>query len=363
MPNPDNLGHLVKEKMEEAIRERGHVNVLIVGRTGVGKSTLINAVFQGRYAETGQGRPVTKKTREITKEGIPLTIFDTRGLEMADFKETLSELEKLVTERQREVDPNRHIHVAWICVQEPGRRVEDAEVRLHEMLSIHMPVIGVITKSTSDGGFKAEVQRLLPECRNVIRVRAIEEVFDEGGFRLPPMGLDDLVNLTLECVPEGHRRAFTAAQKASLDLKVKRSHGIVAGAATAAGVAGATPIPFADAFILVPIQVGMVAGVTATFGMDLSVAFLTTLITSAAGTTATTLLGRTLVTNLLKMIPGLGSIAGGAISAATAIALTTALGEAYIATLKALFGESGGEQPTPQAVATRFKETLARKGS
>ena len=44
------------------------------------KSTLINAVFQSNLTETGQGRPVTKGTREINKQGVPLTIFDTRGL-------------------------------------------------------------------------------------------------------------------------------------------------------------------------------------------------------------------------------------------------------------------------------------------
>jgi len=74
----------VKKALDEALRERGHVNVLIAGRTGVGKSTLVKPVFQGEFATTGQGRPVTEHTREITREGVPLTIFDTRGLEMVD---------------------------------------------------------------------------------------------------------------------------------------------------------------------------------------------------------------------------------------------------------------------------------------
>ncbi|WP_254508214.1 GTPase [Anatilimnocola floriformis] len=42
-----NFGGLAKNALEEALRERGHANVLIAGRTGVGKSTLINSVFQG----------------------------------------------------------------------------------------------------------------------------------------------------------------------------------------------------------------------------------------------------------------------------------------------------------------------------
>ena len=58
----------------------GMCNVLIAGRAGVGKSTLINSVFHGRMVATGQGKPVTKTTRFITKSGVPLGIWDTRGL-------------------------------------------------------------------------------------------------------------------------------------------------------------------------------------------------------------------------------------------------------------------------------------------
>ena len=86
-----NLGDIINEAIHKAIKDRGEVNVLIAGKTGVGKSTLINAVFQGDFATTGQGKPVTKKTREIKKDGIPLTLFDTRGLELEKYKETFKE--------------------------------------------------------------------------------------------------------------------------------------------------------------------------------------------------------------------------------------------------------------------------------
>jgi len=36
------------------------LNVLIVGKTGVGKSTLINAVFGDKVAEAASGMPVTQ---------------------------------------------------------------------------------------------------------------------------------------------------------------------------------------------------------------------------------------------------------------------------------------------------------------
>ena len=134
-----------------------------------------------------------------------------------------------------------------------------------------------------------------------MRVRAIPDELDDG-HTLPPMGLADLVSATAEVIPEGQRRALAAAQKASIDYKKKIGHGIVGTAATAAAAAGASPIPFSDAFILVPIQVVMLAGITSAFGLELSVGFLSTLVASAIGATGSTFAGRTIAANLLKLV-------------------------------------------------------------
>ena len=344
-----NFGETVKKAFEAAMNERGHANVLIAGRTGVGKSTLINAVFQGQFAATGHGRPVTDATREISKPGIPLTIFDTRGLEMAEFENTLAQLKVFVAERRKDQDARKHIHVAWVCIAEDLRRVEEAESRLVEMLADFLPVLGIVTKARADNGFRAEVQRLLPRASNVVRIRSIPEEFDDG-HQLPVMGLIDLVQATVDLVPEGQRRAFVAAQKADLALKRKKSHLLVGASVTAAMGVGAAPIPFADAAVLVPIQIGMIASITATYGLDYSEGFLSAVLASVVGAGAATLTGRLIVGELLKLIPGAGAIAGGAVAAATAASMTFALGEAYIAALDKLFAKHQGEPPSPEEV-------------
>ena len=349
---PD-LAATFNKALEEALRDLGKVNVLIAGRTGVGKSTLINSVFQGRLAATGQGEPVTQTTRLLSKEGIPLAIWDTRGLEMSDFQETLGELKRLIDKRAKEPDAQHHIHVAWLCLLEGGSRVEAAEIALCRELALYMPVIGVITKARSDEGFRAEVQRLLPEARNVVRVRALAEVLDDG-HSLEPIGLTDLIELTADVLPEGHRRAFVAAQKVSVPHKTQHARRVVGTAAGAAAAAAAVPIPFADAAILVPIQISMLAGISVVFGLDTSKAFLRALVATAAGTAGTTVAGRAIVASLLKFIPGPGTIVGGAVSAATAAALTTGLGEVYIASLVSAFRKAGGEAPEIDAVKQEF---------
>ncbi|MER3054482.1 DUF697 domain-containing protein [Xanthomonas hortorum] len=349
-----NYASSIADAVTDAAKTMGHVNILIAGRSGVGKSTLINVVFHEHLAETGQGKPVTKETREITKEGIPFSIFDSRGLEMAEYKKTIDELTAFIQARKNETDPAKHIHVAWICIHEDGRRVEDAEVALHESLAKVVPVIGVITKNRSDQGFKKEVERLLPHCRNVVQVRAIAELIDDE-IPLPAKGLETLVEVTLGALPEGARRAFAASQKADINAKKSEARKIIAAAAATSGTAGLSPIPFSDAAIIAPVQIGMIAKITSIFGISLTNSMLTSLITSAIGVAGASFAGRAIVSNLIKMIPGVGTVAGAAISGTTAMALTSALGEAYLATLVTIFTDDPDASPSGDEIGRKFK--------
>ena len=358
MDDQVDVAALVLKAIKEARRDLPKVNVLIAGRTGVGKSTLINSVFRGDFATTGQGKPVTKRTRKISKKGVPLVIWDTRGLELDDFPTTRDELLTFVEKRAASEKAKRHIHVAWLCIAEDGRRVEDAEVDLGDALAAHMPVLGVITKARSDDGFRAEVQRLLPNTKNIVRVRARAETLD-GGYSLAPMGLDDLVEATDGLLPEAFQRAFAAAQKVSLRKKEQQAQKVVAVAATAAGAAGASPIPFSDAPILMTIQIGMLARISAIYGLESTREFLTVLAAAVLGTGAATLAGRVIVTNLLKLFPGAGTIVAGAISATTASTLTVTLGETYIAALNAVYATADGVSPTADDVLREFKRRLS----
>jgi uncharacterized protein (DUF697 family)/predicted GTPase len=349
----NDFAELLKQKLEEALMKRGRVNIVVAGKTGVGKSTLVNAVFQGNLAETGDGRPVTKTTREIKKDEVPLSIFDTRGLEVSEYRNTVQELEKLVRDKSKSEDPNQHIHIAWVCVMEGSRRVEDAEIKLVEMLDKYIPVVGVITKSMSDNGFRQTAQELLPQTRNVVRVLAQETVFD-GGYTMPAMGLDTLVELTMTLVPETQRDALAAAQKVSLKHKMQRAHAVVGGAALTAGGAGAVPLPFSDALAIIPVQISMLASISAVWGLPVSTTFLGTLVSGAITGSAGTIIGRAAAGALLKLIPGIGSVAGGVISAGVASALTIAFGEAYITALYVLTKDDPNRIPTAEEIRDEF---------
>ena len=59
-------------------------------------------------------------------------------------------------------------------------------------------------------------------------------------------------------------------------------------------------------------------------------------ISSTTGASGATVLGKTIVSNLLKLIPGAGTVGGAAISGTTAGLITAALGEKYILIMVAI---------------------------
>lgn len=311
----------------EAKEKLGQVNIILAGKTGVGKSTLLNTVFGEDLAETGIGKPITQSIKEYSKEGSFYHLIDTKGFELKSYEKMKDDLMKEV-DRRLTTDPKEHIHVMWYCINDEGKRIEPSELEFIKDISKKIPVILVFTKSWGDDVFYKKVKDDNYDCINYTsRVLALPVNTPIG--TIPSQGLDKLVALTHELVPEVAKKAFAAAQKVNDDITKKNINKIIVGAAAAAATAGAVPIPFSDAIVLAPIQIGMIAGISCVFGLDLDDGFLKTIVCSAAGVTGATFLGKSIVTNLIKCIPVAGSIVGGVISAGTAATLTTLLGEAY----------------------------------
>ena len=56
------------DSINSKIKNLKKLNIIIIGKSGVGKSTLINSLFRGNFAETGLGKPVTQEIRKIEKQ-------------------------------------------------------------------------------------------------------------------------------------------------------------------------------------------------------------------------------------------------------------------------------------------------------
>ncbi len=342
------------------------LNVLILGKTGVGKSTLINSVFSENLAATGTGRPITEHIQPLRKNKFPLTIYDTPGLELSggnSAENLLNEVSKLVKKGINSGSVDEAIHCIWYCISTPSHRIESSEIEFLKKLfssttTRNVPIIIILTQSYSKKDAKAlmcEIQKERLPVERVVPVLAADYELDEDDIK-KAYGLENLVDIMYQLIPEAVQSTFAAVQKSSIQLKKKEAHSIVAKAATKAAITGAVPIPFPDAAILVPEQISMLAKITSIFGIPMQKATLTAVLSAMIGTTGATNAGRAIVGTALKFIPGAGSVVGGAISAATASALTAALGEAYIVIMT---GIASGEFPLSILTSPEGKKKMS----
>jgi uncharacterized protein (DUF697 family) len=327
---------MFEKRLAEAFAALGTFNLAVFGKTGAGKSTLVNAIFGRDVARTGVGQPVTKGLVYHRHPDGFLGLYDSEGFETGTAGNVILEgLQALVTDHgARPMD--QRIHAAWYLVRWSDRRFESAQAEFVRALhAVGLPVIVVMAQvPTRDGvihpdalEFARYIEGLglpLAPSGRVVLTNALVDEFSGA----PVFGLQQLLDDTYEVVPEVAEKALTAAQVLDIGRKKKVVAGIVNQAVVIAAGIGATPIPFTDAALLIPNQVTMIARITAAYGLPPSRSRAMAAAGSIILTGGATMAGKYAVTNLMKLVPG-GAIAGSAISATVAASLTKAVGLAW----------------------------------
>jgi uncharacterized protein (DUF697 family)/GTP-binding protein EngB required for normal cell division len=324
----------------------GRFNLIIFGKTGVGKSTLINAIFGEEVARTGIGEPVTRGSHLYLDKVGHLGIIDTQGVEIGkDNKEILSDLNSAMKD-MRKLPLDDQIHVAWYCVRGMDRRFEDTEAELVKRLDeLGVPVIVVLTQVPArDGQVHPDAVQLAQqiEARRlpIVGGRPFMTYAKPDPFTgQPAYGLTEVLDATFRVAPEGVHGALVVAQEIDHARKAKEAQKHIAVAAASAAAAAASPIPFSDAAMLVPIQLGMMARIAQIYKIKFDRAALMAIASATAATSA----GRATFTGLLKMVPGAGTVAGGVMGAGVATTFTYAMGQAWLTVCqRVVTGRFGG---------------------
>lgn len=313
-------------------------NIFVVGKSGVGKSTLINAVFGEELAKTGSGSPKTQNIKEYKSKDF--SIFDTKGLELEDYDSTKAQIAEFLAQKQIG-NEDEQIHIAWLCIAESGRRIERADIELWELLQKnHIPSILVITKAEQDKDENGELFSQLVKkefkTEEVQRVRALQIEDDEGNLK-KVKGIDMLVSKTYFLAPQAKRNAFGRKQIYDKAMqrqeRKKRADSIINRYTAAASTVAASPIPFSDIAILLPTQAAMIVHISSIYDLELSLESAKKLSLAFGAVVGVGFAARAVAANLVKFIPVVGSVAGGVINAGVAGTITKLMGEAYIAYL------------------------------
>lgn len=181
--------------------------ILLIGRSGVGKSTLINSIFDYDIAETGIGRPITmyekpKKYEYFSREEIEL--FDTRGIELDPnygIEKTSKMVENFIKEQLIKKEP---INAIWYCIT--GNKIEDIELNLIKKLkSLYkddsLPVIIVYTQCVDDETFSEIKNYIETQLNNKINIKKVlAKSKNINGISCKRYGLEELLNETKEYI-------------------------------------------------------------------------------------------------------------------------------------------------------------------
>lgn len=362
------------------VNEKEQCNIIISGASGVGKSTLINAIFGEEVVKVGVGKPVTQHLEKVSIPEKGICLWDTKGIEAEDYIDTMATLENEFKEAIDNANDDRDFpHVGWVCIKASSGRVEERDLTLIGLLKKRdIPAIVVFTRVTgkAEREFVEEAKLIIDDkykdflCGAYVSVNSVPYEIDED-IVVKVKGLESVIEETEARFPEGKKsakNAFLKAQRLKIEMRLaamkEGARKMVHIASAAAGTAGASPIPGSDAPIIAAIQSAMVYKINTEFELDADNSKMTSVLTGIMGVTALAQVGKTVVSNVLKFIPGAGTLLGGAISASTAVVITEAVGHAYIAVLEQFFDMEKGEVVLPEnseRIISVFKDVFSYK--
>lgn len=364
----------------KALLEKEKCNIILCGASGVGKSTLVNAIFGEDIAKAGTGEPVTQHLEKFDIPEKGLCLWDTKGIESKDYKNTMGSLKNAFTKAIDDANNASDIpHIGWVCIKATSGRVEERDLALISLLAEYkIPAIVVFTTVIGK-----EEREFVDNAKDIINKRYKDFLSDayvsvnsapyeiNEDIVIEIKGLESLIEITEERFPEGKKsakNAFIKAQLIKMEDRLKAmkdgASAVVHLASAAAGTAGASPIPGSDAPIIAAIQSAMIYKINTEFSLDSEKSKMTSVLAGIMGVTALAQVGKAVVSNALKFIPGAGTLVGGAISAATAIGITEAVGHAYITVLEKFFDMKTGTVIFPEnsdRVISAFKDVFSYK--
>ena len=283
--------------------------IAIVGVGKAGKSTLFNALFGQNAARVSMRTSETTTT--LTRERLGIELTDSPGFGTRDFGiESVTESDLLGRQ-----------HVVLHLFNGVGA-ITDDDVQLHialEAAATHR--ISAVNKADLLNGQE--------------RKEFAQGMLEQIGLREPGFcfisarmggGVENLVRRIADALPMALRDAFLARQQASMDLKDARARALIYSKAVVAAAVAAIPIPVADVVVILPLQLAMVAAIGALYGVDVSWRRAIELLTTVGAGVGL----REAARQLVKLVPGWGSV----VSAAIAFSGTVALGEVAILLFK-----------------------------
>jgi uncharacterized protein (DUF697 family) len=181
-------------------------------------------------------------------------------------------------------------------------------------------------------------------------VVSIDLTRPEEGFTDPEYGGEHLKAALVEVLPAAYRQTLLSVEAATRELRdwhERRALPYILSYSSVAATAGAIPLPWVDLFILPGIQTRMIYHLARLYSQPLS----GTRFLELASTLGLGMLVRQTIREVVKVLPGVGSIVGGTLAGSS----TFALGKAFCYYYSAVFA---GHVPHTAELKAYYREQL-----
>ena len=221
-------------------QELKKLNYIVIGTSGVGKSTLINEIFGEKLAKEGSGKRATTQNQKYESKLVPfISLLDTVGTEIGNGHKLLEVLQETLEAIMKQLDsndPNDHIHCIIYCVTS-NRFFEDELELLIKIRNKYegkkLPIVIVYTRAKDEKeveSVKNTINEFLQKYDEslsddifgltFVKVNAREEEFNQFGAILYHYcyGLSDLMKI---CYKKGETSYKYAIKNSLIQLGQK----------------------------------------------------------------------------------------------------------------------------------------------
>ena len=204
----ENLKIHIKKIVSETNSIVEHLNILLLGPSGVGKSTLINTIFKENMCTTGTGKPCTKgepiyyfsDKNEGSQKYIRLA--DSRGIEKGEYgvSQVINSAKEFIETYLKKNNPDEFVHLIWYCIT--GTRFENIEQEsLKELCKLYtdnnLPIIVVYTQTTNEEQMEA-IKDIVENMKiQVLFQDIIAQEIKGKRNKFEPYGIDELIEKSI----------------------------------------------------------------------------------------------------------------------------------------------------------------------